>query len=229
MIQSPLTLIFPQGNARCKERVRAYYFAMKFKRFIPYLSLVCLIAIAPTIWADSYVAFTKRKYYSADRSYFVQVTEDKRATLYRNGKKLKRVWAVKLEALPGALFVTNDGKRTVIVDRYYGNGHVAETPVVIFLDEKGKQIASHKLGDVADLKRVPTTISASHWLKDASLSADQQSLVIRSQVLRMPWPECQKTVKPEEQGKCWESIPYQQLRFALATGEIVERVDVASK
>jgi hypothetical protein len=33
----------------------------------------------------------------------------------------------------------------------------------------------------------------------------------------------------DRQGKCWESIPYQQLRFALATGALVERVDLATK
>lgn len=201
---------------------------MKFQRSIPFLILVCLIAITPTIFADSYAAFTKRKYHSADRAYFVEVTEQKRATLYRNGKKLQRVWSQKLDELPGQLFVTNDGKRTVIVDRYYGNSHRPETPVVVVLDEKGKQIASHKLGDLVDLNKVFTTTSASHWLKDAHLSDDQQSLVIESQVQKIPWPECQK-MKPEEQGKCWESIPYQQLRFALATGELSERIDVATK
>ncbi len=202
---------------------------MKLKTSIPFLILLCLAAIAPNIWADSYAAFTKTRYYSADRSYFVQVTEDKRATLYRNGKNLRRVWSIKLEALPGNLLVTNDGKRIVLIDRYYGNAHSAETPVVVFLDENGKQITSHKLGDVADLKNVLTTISAAHWIKDFNLSKDQQSLVIESQVLMIPWPDCKDKVKPEDIGKCWESVPYQQLKFSLATGEIVERVDVAKR
>jgi hypothetical protein len=202
---------------------------MKLKSSIPFLILLCVAAIVPIVFADTYATFTKTRYYSADRSYFVEVVEDKRATLYRNGKKLKRVWALKLEELPGQLFVTNDGKRTIIVDRYYGNESRPERAVVVFLDEHGKQIASHRLGDVADLKNVLTTISAAHWIRDVNLSKDQQNLVIESQVLSIPWPDCKDRMKPEEIGKCWESVPYQQLKFALATGELVERLDVAKR
>ena len=202
---------------------------MKLKNSIPFLILLCLTAIAPSVCADTYATFVKTRYYSANRAYFVEVNEQKRATLYRNGRKLARVWVQKLEALPGMLLVTNDGKRTVIIDRYGGNESKPEMPVVMFLDENGKQIASHKLGDVADLKNVLTTISAAHWIKDYNLSTDQQSLVIESQVLSIPWPDCKDRVKPEDIGKCWESVPYQQLKFALATGELVERVDVAKR
>jgi hypothetical protein len=116
----------------------------------------------------------------------------------------------------------------VIVDRYYGNGGTPQTPVVIFLDEKGKQITSHQLGDVANLQRVLQTISAAHWYTDAGLSPDEQSFVIQSQVLKIPWDECRK-MPPENNSKCWETTPYQRLRFVLASGELIERLDLATR
>jgi hypothetical protein len=159
----------------------------------------------------------------------VEVTEQKRATLYRNGRKARRVWVRKLAELPGELLVTNDGKRTVIVDRYYGNGGSPATPVVIVMDEVGKQIASHRLGDVANIDRTLMTISAAHWYREATFSPGQQQLVIQSQILKIPWDECRVKIAPQDPGKCWEQVPYQQLRFALASGELIERVDLAAR
>jgi len=202
---------------------------MSIRKRISLLILLGAIAFAPPVHADVYATFQKTRYYSTNRRYFLELKENKQATLYRNGKRLQRVWSRKLEELPERLLVTNDGKRVVLVDRYYGNGGSPQTPVVTFLDENGNQITSHRLGDVANLERALLTISAAHWCGGARLSPDQQSVLIESYVLKIPWDECIKKVKPEDHGKCWEITPYQQLRFTVASGELIERIDLAAR
>ena len=200
---------------------------MNIKTCIALLILLGAVVFVPSTSADTYATFQTTRYYSANRRYFEEVTEKKRATLYRNGRNARRVWSRMLPEFPGTLFVTNDGSRSVIVDRYYGNRGSPQTPVVILLDETGTQIASHRLGDVANLDRTLQTISAAHWCGETKLSPDEQSLLIESRVLRVSWDECRAKVAPHDSGKCWETIPYQHLKFALATGELIERLDLA--
>jgi hypothetical protein len=203
---------------------------MRVKKYIGLIVLLSSIALVPSISADTYSTFQTTRYYSANRRYLVIVTERKRASLYRNGRRLRRLWSRTLPELPGQLFVTNDGERVAIVDRYYGNGGSPEARVVIILDENGNQIASHRLGDVApNLERVIQTISAAHWYREARLSSDGQALVIQTQVRRRDWDKCHRNTRPEEMNRCLETVPYQQLRFALATGELTERVNLASR
>ena len=95
---------------------------MRAKKYIALLVLLCSVVFVQGICADTYSTFQTTRYYSANRRYLVIVTEKKRATLYRKGRKLQRVWSRTLSALPQKLFVTTDGKRVVMVDRYYGNG-----------------------------------------------------------------------------------------------------------
>ena len=145
---------------------------MRVKRYIALIVLLWPLALAPSVFADTYSTFQTTRYYSANRCYLVVVTQKKHATLYRNDRGLRRVWSRTLLELPQKLFVTNDGKRVAIVDRYYGNGGSPETPVVIILGENGEKIASHSLGEVANLKRVMQTISAAHWYSEARLAPD---------------------------------------------------------
>lgn len=202
---------------------------MGAKKYAALLVLLCSVVFVPSICADTYSAFQPTRYYSANRRYFVTVTERKRATLYRNGRRLRRVWSRTLSELPQQLFVTNDGKRVAIVDRYYGNGGSPETPVVVVLGEDGNQISSHRLGDVANLKRVMQTVSAAHWYRGARLDPGGEILIIETHVTKRDWDECHRSTRPDELDKCWETVPYQQLRFALSSGELIERLSLASR
>jgi len=199
------------------------------KRYVALVVLLCLLALAPRVFADTYSTFQTTRYYSANRCYLVVVTQNKHAMLYRNGRGLRRVWSRTLLELPQELFVTNDGKRVAIVDRYYGNGGSPGTPVVIILGESGERISSHSLGEVANLKRVVQTISAAHWYSEAGLAPDEEVLMIETIATKRDWDECLRTLPPEEKQKCWETVPYQQLRFSLSSGELVERLSLVSK
>lgn len=202
---------------------------MRAKKYISLIVLLSSVAFVPSISADTYSTFQITRYYSANRRHLAIVTEKRRATLYRNGRRLRPLWSRTLPELPNQLFVTDDGKRVAIVDRYYGNGRSPEARVVIILDEKGDQLASHRLGDVANLGRVIQTVSAAHWYKDARLSSDGQLLEIETQITKHDWGECHRSTRPEEVDRCWETVPYERLRFALATGELAERVNLASR
>jgi len=202
---------------------------MRVKKYIGLIVLLGSVAFASSVHADTYSTFQTTRYYSANRRYVVVVNDRKRATLYRNGRRLRRVWSRALPELPQELFVTNDGKRVAIVDRYYGNGRSPEARVVIILDENGDQIVSHRLGDVANLAKVLQTTSTAHWYGEAHLSPDGQILIIETQVMKRDWNECHGNTQPEEMERCWETVPYQQLRFALATGALIDRVNLASR
>lgn len=200
---------------------------MRSKSYLA-LVLICLVTFVTSARADTYAAFETTKYYSANRSYFVEVTEQRHATLYRNGPRLRRVWSTRLPYLPGKLFVTNDGKRVAIVDRYYGSGHAPETPVVIIMNQH-RQIATHRLGDLANLKRTLMTTSAAHWSGKTHLSADEQDLEIETTVTKRDWDECHRSTPPAEMDKCWETIPYERLRFSLSSGKLIEKVSISSR
>jgi hypothetical protein len=202
---------------------------MRVKRYGALIVLLCSVVFVPGVRADTYSTFQTTRYYSADRRYLVVVTEKKRATLYRNGRRLRRVWSRTLPELPQKLFVTNDGKRIAIVDRYYGNGRSPETPVVVILGERGDQIASHRLGDVVNLKRVVQTISAAHWYREARLAPSGETLIVETHITKRDWDECLRNMPPEDGEKCWETVPHQQLRFSLSSGELIERVSLASQ
>jgi hypothetical protein len=202
---------------------------MGVKQYVALIVLVCAGAVAPTVFADTYITFPTTRYYSANRRYFVVLTEKKSATLYHNGRGLRRVWSRKLQELPQQLFVTNDGKRVAMVDRYYGNGGSPKTPVVIILGENGYQIASHLLGDLTNLKRVVETTSSARWYGDSRLSVDGEMLMIDTNIMKRDWDECSRNLPTEARAKCLETVPYQQLRFSLSSGELIERVSLASK
>ena len=54
---------------------------MNIKTSIALMILVGAVAFVSSASADTYIAFQKTRYYSANRHYFVEVTEQKRATL----------------------------------------------------------------------------------------------------------------------------------------------------
>lgn len=202
---------------------------MRVRNYVGFIVLLGCVSFTPGVDADTYSAFQTTRFYSANRRYLVVVTGKKRATLYRNGRKLRRVWSRTLPELPQQLFVTSDGRRVAMVDRYYGNGGSPGTPVVVILGESGDQVASHRLGDVVNLKRVMHTISAAHWYREARLADGGEMLLIETHATKRDWDECLRNATPGEGEKCWETVPYQRLRFSMSSGELVDRVSLASR
>jgi len=121
--------------------------------------------------------------------------------------------------------VTNDGHRVIVIDRYYGNNHMPTLKAITTLDERGREIASYQLREIANLERVLNTISASHWYSDARFSKDGRFLAVKTVVAKR---QCSQNVKSaEEANACMESVPYEQLRFKLATGKLIERTSIS--
>lgn len=205
--------------------------AMKLK--ICFVLIVISLILATNVRADTYSTFQTKRFYSANRRYFVEVTEKKRATLYRNGRRFRRVWTLILPELPGKLLVTDDGNRVAMVDFYYGNNHDPNAPVVIIFGGDGKEIARHLLKDVADLSRTTATTSMSYWYRDVKLTQGERSLVIDTIVAKYERSKCGNVKSAEEVEKMWEicmaTVPSEKLSFDLATGKLLTRENVASR
>lgn len=197
---------------------------MPHARQIVILALALLVIVTSTR-ADTYSTFVRTEYYSANREYFVVVTEKQLATMYRvEPRGPRRLWVHVLPQLPGELLVTNDGRRVALIDRYYGNGHNPNTPAVIWFNENGNEIARHTLADVTDLSRVIETTSASHWYSEVAFTPDESALVIDTIVAKRDRTTCSHVNSAEEADDCGRSIPHEQLRFETASGKLVSRV-----
>lgn len=185
---------------------------------------LALLLIVTSTRADTYSTFTRTEYYSANREYFVVVTEKQLATMYRvESRGPRRLWTHVLPQLPGHLLVTNDGSRVVLIDRYYGNAHAPDLPAVVWLNEKGNEIARHRLADVAALSRVIMTISASHWYSNAAFTPDESALVIDTIIAKRDPATCTRVNSAAEADDCGRSIPHEELRFETATGKLLSR------
>ncbi|HEV7892022.1 MAG TPA: hypothetical protein VGP08_15360 [Pyrinomonadaceae bacterium] len=188
------------------------------------LALALLAAAAGGARADTYSTFTKRRYYSADRRYFVEVDEKKRAALYMNGARPLRGWKRMLEELPGWLVVSNDGTRAAVIDRYYGNGGDPSTTVVLILDESGRDLARYSMREVAELSRVSETTSGTHWYGGASFTADGRFLVVETVVKTCERPpNVTSDADLALADKCDRLMPYERLRFDAGTGKLIDR------
>jgi hypothetical protein len=164
--------------------------------------------------------FTKTRYYSANKQYFVEVTKNGRAALYRARRRRpsQLVWIRKLKILPAKLIVTSDGRRVATIDRYYGNGGNPTMPAVILLNEEGYEIASYALSEVANLARVIQTTSSAQWYGTATLSADEKELVINTEVSKRDRATCDHIRSSEHTYECARSVPYEELHFSMITG-----------
>lgn len=187
---------------------------MKITRSAFLLAVFCL-GLSSVARADTYIAFTTKRFYSANAEYYVEVKPDKRATLYQTEPRPRQIWTQVLPVLPGNLFVAKDGRRVVIIDHYYGNNGKASAKVVLFFDEAGKQIAGHELGNLAKLSRVLRTISTAHWYYGALFSPDEQTLVVETL-----GQQCEQ---------CGRSDPHEELRFSMASGALISRADISQK
>jgi hypothetical protein len=204
---------------------------MKLKTSI-ILVLTSLI-LAGNILADSYSTFQTKRFYSANRNYFVEVNGRKRASLYRNGRVVRHVWTRTLPELPRELLVTNDGSGVAMIDFYYGNNHDPNAPVVVILGDAGKEVARYLLKAVADLSRTTATTSMAYWYGDARLSRDEHSLLIETVVAKYDRSKCGNISLPDEADKMWEfcmaTVPHEHLLFEMATGRLVSRENVAAR
>ena len=186
------------------------------------MAVLCLI-FSSLAHADTYMAFTTKRFYSANAEYFVEVRPDKRATLYRTERQPKQIWSRVLPVLPARLFVSKDGKRVVMIDHYGGNDGKASAKVVLFFNETGQQIAEHELGNVAALSHVLHTISHAHWYYGALFTPDQQTLIVETMKRRCEPAEGYSVEK------CWRSDPHEELQFSMATGALISRADISGK
>lgn len=190
----------------------------------PILLSAALIFFASAIaHADTYATFTTKRFFSPNNRYVVEVLPDKRATLYVNQRRLQKIWSRTLPELPARLFISNDGKRVVVVDFYYGNGSSASANVIVFLDEAGNPTASYALGQIANLPKVLHTTSAAHWYYGAFFTPDEKQFVVETLINRC-FPKT-----PDEAENCWKSDPFEEIRFSTANGELISRADIRTK
>jgi tetratricopeptide (TPR) repeat protein len=193
--------------------------------------ITVILVLSPITRADTYSTFKTTRFYSADGRYFVEVTPNKRGTLYANGRSLERRWSRTLPELPARLFLTNDGTRVVMVDYYYGNNGTASANVVIIFDEAGNQIAAHPLAAVANISRVLQTTSSAHWYYGALFTPDQTTFIVETVVRTCDPPntsiQSQKDLDAFD--KCMRAEPYEELHFSLATGALTSRFNIQTK
>jgi len=194
------------------------------KKYLCLLITGVYLIFSSVIQADTYSKFVTTDYYSQNRKFFVQVTPDKKAILFKDGK---RIWTQPLPELPMKLLVTNDGKRVVMIENYYGNNRNPKKEVIIFFDENGIKLSSQTLESVADLKRVLHTISSSHWLKNYELNQIQNKIVVDTVILTCPLIE---RVSNEEELKkvdeCMKEKPNEKIVFSLDDGKILSRSQI---
>lgn len=190
---------------------------------------LALLVLVTSARADTYSTFTTRRYYSTNRHYFVEVTPERRASLYRvDSRQPRRQWTGILPALPGRLLVANDGSRVAVIDRYYGNARDPNMPAVVLLNGTGKEIARYRLSEVADLSRVLTTTSSAHWYSTVAFTPNEDYLIIDTIVAKRDRATCTRVNSAEEADDCFKSTPYEQLRFGTADGKLISRTNIAA-
>jgi hypothetical protein len=183
--------------------------------------------------ADSYSTFQTKRFYSANRRYFIEVRPNKRATLYHNRRTARRIWTRMLPELPRELFVSNDGLGAAMVDFYYGNNCVADAPVVVLFGRDGQELARHALKDLANLSRTTATTSMCYWFGDTKIAPDHHTLTIQTIVAKHDRSNCGNINSPDDADKMWEicmaTMPYQNLTFDMVNGSLASRENVAER
>jgi len=195
-------------------------------------TIIALI-LAANVRGDLYSTFQTKRFYSANRRHFVEVTEKKRATLYRNGRRIQKAWTRLLREIPARVLLTEDGSRVAMVDFYYGNNHEPNAPVVLILGEGGNEVARYALKNVADLSRITATTSTSYWFQDVKLIQHEHLLVIETIVAKHDRSKCRNVKAPAEAETmaelCMATTPFEKLSFDLATGKLSSRENLASR
>lgn len=203
---------------------------MNIKLSLFLVAAVFIFAFKPSVQADTYTTFKTTNYYSANRRFFVKVAPNERATLYGKKNGWRKLWSRKLPGLPSRIFVTNDGKRVMMIDYYYGNNHSSKKDVVYFFNENGSPIQSYSLDRVANLQKVLHTTSTSHWYYGAYFAPEQNNFIIETAVLKCPLPRSVQTEADSEAVRnCWNNVPYEELMFSTAAGQLTSRTNIQDK
>ncbi len=133
------------------------------------------------------------------------------------------LWSRSIKEFPREVFVQDDGERVILFERYYGNNHKGDVEALIFLNEKGEIIKSYRIDSLHDLKNVAATTSASYWYEEAYVSASGRYFVVQTVKLKYNQRKCLEETHQDQQGKCWQSVPFQQIHLDLKNGEIVSK------
>ena len=190
--------------------------------FKSYFRILVICGFFPLFcFADSYAEYSTAKIYSKNKKYLVRVTEKKKATLFFIiDKKITKKWSIQLPFLPQSVIATNDGKRVIIIDHYYGNSSQSEATVVLILDEKGNSISSYKLKDFLVVSNLVQTTSTAHWRTATKLSNNEKELSISTAISKAEASQCVTVPFIKE---CMQQKPFEELIFDLTTGLIIER------
>jgi len=188
------------------------------------LIITVLFVFGSVVKADTYSKFETTNYYSKNREFFVIVTPDKKAVLYKGNKK---IWTQTLPELPQSLLVTNDGKRVVMIENYYGNSREPKKEVINFFGENGNKLSSYNLENLADLENILHTISSSHWLDKYEMNQEKNEVVIETFVLTCPLIG---NVSNEEDLKkvdeCRKPKPKERIVFSVVNGSLLSRTKI---
>lgn len=196
---------------------------MKKKQSFLFIALMFL-SLVYVAKAQTDDKFKTTNYFSKNKEYFVKVTPNKTAIFYRGRKK---VWTKKLPELPGNLLISNDGKRVIMIENFYGNNNDRKKDVLIFFNEKGDKIANYDLESLADFDNVLHTNSGSKWLEDVELNQSKNELVLNTIALSCPLVENgAKVVDLKKIDKCKKPKPKEKITFSIAEGKLLSRKQV---
>ena len=190
-----------------------------------YLIIITIsLVFVSVVKADTYSKFVTTKYFSKNRAFYVIVTPDKKATLYKGKTK---IWTILLPELPGKMLVSNDGNRAIMMENYYGNNNDRKKEVLIFFGENGDKITSYDLETLADFNNVLHTNSGSHWLENYEIDEETNELIINTIVLSCPLVEKNdKKVDLKKVAKCKKPKPNEVITFSLSDGKLLSRTKI---
>lgn len=191
------------------------------------ITFLVSLSIIPTR-ADSYATFGKKRFYSSDGGYFVEITENKLARMYKTRLSKRLIWTQTIEELPSQVFVSESGYRVILFGKAYGNNHKKEAHAITFLDEKGQRLKSYRIEAFSDLTNLPATTSSTYWYELVSMGG--AGFVIQTVKLKMTnLNACIENTPIDKRWKCTETEPAEQFQFDIRTGEIIKRYRIVAQ
>ena len=196
------------------------------KKFYYFPIIIIFLVLATVAQAERDDKFQTTKYFSKNRAFYVIVTPDKKATLYKGKTK---IWTIVLPELPGKMLVSNDGNRVIMMENYYGNNNDRKKEVLIFFGETGNKILSYDLESLADFNNVLHTNAGSLWLENYELDEEKNNLIINTIVLSCPLIEnASKKVDLKRVNKCRKPKPNEKIIFSIVDGVLLSRTKIES-
>ncbi len=196
------------------------------KKYYYFLVITISLIFVSLVKADTVGKFETTKYFSKNREFFVTVTPDKKATL-RKGRK--KIWTQLLPELPGKMLVSNDGKRVIMIENYYGDNNERKREILIFFGENGNKISSYNLESLADFDNVLHTNSGSHWLDSYEMNQEKNEFVVYTIVLSCPLIEkISSNIDLKKVDECSKPKPNEKILFSTIDGSLLSRTKIAS-